>query len=106
MNLDAGEQKLLALMYALTECRCYLEGVDLTLVTDHRPNTFFEPQSSLPQAVQSACMSICLSILSACVFYLFVYPVVLACFVSLSVNPLACLVCKAASSACLSYLFG
>lgn len=46
-QLDAGEQELLALIYGLTKFRCYVEGVDFTLVTDHRPNTYFETQTTL-----------------------------------------------------------
>ena len=40
-NYSVGEQELLAVMHALELWRCYLVGAELTVVTDHRPNTFF-----------------------------------------------------------------
>ena len=45
-NYSVGEQELLAVMHALELWRCYLVGAELTVVTDHRPNTFFANQSS------------------------------------------------------------
>ena len=45
--LDAGEQELLAVIYALHKFRCYLEGNHFTLVTDHLPNTYFASQLTL-----------------------------------------------------------
>lgn len=40
----AGEQELLAVVMALKQWRCYLEGVagGVTVVTDHKPNTFLD----------------------------------------------------------------
>ena len=37
-----GEQELLAVVHALQLWRCYLDGVEFTVVTDHSPNTFFQ----------------------------------------------------------------
>lgn len=42
-----GEQELLAVVYALQTWRCYLEGVKFLLITDHKPNTFFQTQPIL-----------------------------------------------------------
>ena len=42
-----GEQELLGVVHALQTWRCYLEGVHFTLVTDHKPNTFFQTQPIL-----------------------------------------------------------
>jgi hypothetical protein len=42
-----GEQELLSVVHALQTWRCYLEGVPFCLVTDHKPNTFFETQPIL-----------------------------------------------------------
>ena len=39
-NYSAGEQELLAVIHALELWRCYLDGVEFTVVTDHSPNTF------------------------------------------------------------------
>ena len=39
---DTGERELLAVMHALKVWRCYLEGVQFTLVTDHKPNTYLK----------------------------------------------------------------
>ena len=43
------DQELLAVMYAVTTWRCYLQGAkhDFLLVTDHHPNTYFSTQPSL-----------------------------------------------------------
>ena len=46
-KLDAGEQELIAVIYALNIFRCYLEGPVFTLVTDHLPNTYFATQATL-----------------------------------------------------------
>ena len=36
-NYTTGEQELFAVVHAMRTCRCYLEGVDCTIVTDHNP---------------------------------------------------------------------
>ena len=43
------DQELLAVVFALSQWRCYLQGAqhDFTLVTDHHPNTYFASQPSL-----------------------------------------------------------
>ena len=43
------EQELLAVVYALSQWRCYLQGAqhDFILVTDHHPNTYFATQPNL-----------------------------------------------------------
>ena len=35
------------MVHALQLWRCYLDGVEFTVVTDHSPNTFFQPQAVL-----------------------------------------------------------
>ena len=46
-NYPTTEQELLAVVYALQEWRCYLEGSVFTVVTDHNPLTFFSTQATL-----------------------------------------------------------
>lgn len=47
-NYGTGEQEMLGIIKALMEWRCYLEGcVQLTVVTDHNPLTFFSVQPNL-----------------------------------------------------------
>ena len=41
------EQEMLAVVHALRTWRCYLEGVQFTVVTDHNPITFFSTQQTL-----------------------------------------------------------
>lgn len=43
-NYIVGEQELLAVVLALKQWRCYLEGAKggVTVVTDHKPNTFLD----------------------------------------------------------------
>ena len=46
-NFTVTEQEMLAVVEALREWRCYLDGQVFIIVTDHKPNTFFEQQKSL-----------------------------------------------------------
>jgi hypothetical protein len=46
-NYTTGEQELLGVVKAMQEWRCYLEGADSILVTDHNPLTFLQTQPSL-----------------------------------------------------------
>lgn len=46
-NYATGEQELFACFTALKEWRCYLEGTDFTLVTDHCPLTTLKSQTML-----------------------------------------------------------
>lgn len=41
------EQEMLALVHALKTWRCYVQGVQFRVVTDHQPNTYFETQNLL-----------------------------------------------------------
>ena len=41
MNYDTTERELLGVITALNEWRCYLDGNQFTVVTDHQPNLFF-----------------------------------------------------------------
>lgn len=44
-NYSIGEQELLAVIPALELWRCYLDGAEFTVVTDHSPNTFFSTKA-------------------------------------------------------------
>ena len=46
-NYSVGEQELLAVLHALELWRCYLDGTQFTVVTDHSPNTFFATKALL-----------------------------------------------------------
>ena len=46
-NYSIGEQELLAVIHALELWRCYLDGAEFTVVTDHSPNTFFGTKAVL-----------------------------------------------------------
>lgn len=46
VHYTTTEQELLGIIHALKVWRCFLEGVQFTVVTDHCPNTFF---STLPE---------------------------------------------------------
>jgi hypothetical protein len=50
-NYSAGEQELLAVVLALTEFRCYVQGCagGLTVDTDHSPNTFLPTVQMMPR---------------------------------------------------------
>ena len=39
---DTGDRELLAVIHCLKVWRCYLQGVNFTLVTDHKPNTYLK----------------------------------------------------------------
>ena len=44
-----GEQELLAVITALWQRRCYLEGAEggVTVVTDHKPNTYLDSKPAV-----------------------------------------------------------
>ena len=46
-NYHPGEQELLAAIFALKQWRCYLDGAEFVLVTDHHPNTFLPTKQDL-----------------------------------------------------------
>lgn len=46
-NYTTGEQETLGLIHALKVWRCYLEGPDVVMLTDHKPLTFLKTQGSL-----------------------------------------------------------
>jgi hypothetical protein len=46
-NYSVTKQEMLGVIHALKTWRCYLEGSDFTVVTDHCPNTFFDTQVNL-----------------------------------------------------------
>lgn len=46
-NYTTGEQELLGVINALKEWRCYLEGPQITLVTDHHPLIYLQTQNTL-----------------------------------------------------------
>lgn len=46
-NYTTGEQELLGVITALKEWRCYLEGPQVTLVTDHHPLTYLQTSAPL-----------------------------------------------------------
>jgi hypothetical protein len=47
LNYNVTEKEMLAVMHALRVWRCYLEGADITVYTDHVSNTFFHTQPNL-----------------------------------------------------------
>jgi len=42
LNYSVTDIEMLAVVCALREWRCYLEGVPFTIVTDHKPNTYLD----------------------------------------------------------------
>ena len=46
-NYTTGEQELLGVHNALTEWRCYVEGNECTLITDHNPLVYLSTQPNL-----------------------------------------------------------
>lgn len=39
---SASDMEMMAVIYALREWRCYLEGRQFTIITDHQPNTYLD----------------------------------------------------------------
>jgi hypothetical protein len=49
LNIQTTEKEMLAVVHALRVWRCYLEGVEFTVYTDHVSNTYFQTQPNLSQ---------------------------------------------------------
>ena len=49
LNYTVTEKEMLGVVHALKVWRCYLEGADFTVYTDHVSNTFFQTQPNLPR---------------------------------------------------------
>jgi hypothetical protein len=47
LNYNITEKEMLAVVHALRVWRCYLEGADFTMYTDHVSNTYFQTQPNL-----------------------------------------------------------
>jgi hypothetical protein len=47
LNYQTTEKEMLAVVHALRVWRCYLEGPDFTVYTDHVSNTYFQTQPNL-----------------------------------------------------------
>jgi hypothetical protein len=45
-NYHTTDQECLGIIHALQEWRCYVEGIDVTLITDHQPLTYLQSLSS------------------------------------------------------------
>jgi hypothetical protein len=46
-NYSATELEMLAVVYCVNKWRCYIEGREARVFTDHKPNTFFETANML-----------------------------------------------------------
>ena len=46
LNYSVSDIEMLAVITALREWRCYLEGASFTIVTDHKPNTYLDVATS------------------------------------------------------------
>jgi AcrR family transcriptional regulator len=46
LNYSVSDIEMLAVICALREWRCYLEGAQFTIVTDHQPNTYLDVATS------------------------------------------------------------
>ena len=42
LNYSASDMEMMAVIYAIREWRCYLEGQPFTIITDHQPNTYLD----------------------------------------------------------------
>jgi hypothetical protein len=47
LNYNVTRKEMLAVVHALRVWRCYLEGADFTVYTDHVLNTYFQTQPNL-----------------------------------------------------------
>jgi hypothetical protein len=47
LDYNVTEKEMLAVVHALRMWRCYLEGADFTVYTDHVSNTYFQTQPNL-----------------------------------------------------------
>ena len=45
LNYSPTELEMLAVVYCIKKWRCYIEGRDVQVYTDHKPNTFFDTSS-------------------------------------------------------------
>ena len=48
-NYHDTEQELLAVIEAVRAFRCYVDGVQFTLITDHKSNTHLDTQLTMPR---------------------------------------------------------
>jgi hypothetical protein len=55
LNYQTTEKEMLAVVHALRVWRCYLEGANFTVYTDHVSNTYFQTQPNLSR--RQACWS-------------------------------------------------